>query len=126
MIKYQIKFSITRRGPVFKDDMQTRIQKYERTLKRRYARAKHRAKKAKRAFTLTFAQYESLLIDDMCTYCGGRLDKTGSSLDRINSRYGYTKKNSVACCGVCNMMKSNLTMEQFFKQVQRIIKYVKL
>ncbi len=106
--------------------MQTRIQKYERTLKRRYARAKHRAKSCKRAFTLTFSQFKALLADDMCTYCGGSLDKTGSSLDRINSRYGYTKKNTVACCGVCNMMKSNLTMEQFFNQIQRIIKYVKL
>lgn len=98
----------------------------DRGLKRRYLKAKSRARKIKRAFSLTFAQYEALLIDDMCTYCGGELEKTGSSLDRIDSRYGYTKKNAVACCWKCNRMKSALTMEEFFNQIQRIIKYVKL
>lgn len=109
--------------------MQSKKQKqdqYDRTLKRRYSKAKSRARKIKRAFSLTFTQYEALLIDDMCTYCGQELEKTGSSLDRIDSRYGYTKKNAVACCWKCNRMKGDLTMEEFFNQIQRIIKYVKL
>ena len=109
--------------------MQSRKQKqdeYDRSIKRRYAKAKARARRINRVFTLTFTQYQALLAKDMCTYCEGELEKTGSSLDRIDSRYGYTKKNAVACCWMCNNMKSNLTMEQFLKHIERILKYVKL
>ena len=125
MTKTRSSFSKTRRGPISRMNMNAK-QKYERTLKRRYARSKSRARKSGKAFSLTFKQFESLLAPDECAYCGGELEKSGISLDRINSHYGYTKKNVVACCAKCNKMKSDLTMEQFFKHIERIIKRVKL
>lgn len=98
---------------------------YDRTIKRRYNKAKARARRIKRAFTISFKDYAALILRDECSYCGSELEKTGSSLDRLNNARGYTKKNSVACCRKCNVMKSNLTLEDFFKHIKRILDYVK-
>ena len=42
-------------------------------------------------------------------------------LDRIDSDLGYQLGNIVPCCGVCNMMKNNLSYDEFFKKVYQIV-----
>lgn len=43
-----------------------------------------------------------------------------SGLDRIDSSLGYTYGNVVPCCGECNGMKSNHSLDQFFVLLERI------
>lgn len=41
-------------------------------------------------------------------------------LDRVDSSRGYEPNNVVACCFQCNMMKWELTKEEFFAHVEKI------
>ena len=43
-----------------------------------------------------------------------------NGLDRINNDLGYKISNIVSCCGVCNIMKKRLTVEQFIDQARKI------
>lgn len=44
-----------------------------------------------------------------CFYCDSKLEwTTGSAVDRINNKKGYTVANSVPCCGTCNTIKGDL------------------
>ena len=56
------------------------------------------------------------LMSDECTYCGD----TGGSIDRVDSKLGYTVTNCVSCCAMCNMMKYTFSRDLFLKQVQKI------
>jgi hypothetical protein len=41
---------------------------------------------------------------------------TGSGLDRINNKYGYSKKNAIPCCPTCNLVRgSYFTVKEFKK-----------
>lgn len=43
-----------------------------------------------------------------------------SGLDRVDSALGYVYGNVVPCCGGCNGMKSNHSLDQFFVLLERI------
>jgi hypothetical protein len=43
-------------------------------------------------------------------------------IDRINNEVGYSIKNSVPCCGVCNYMKRKFSKEEFINQAIKISK----
>lgn len=43
-----------------------------------------------------------------------------NGIDRLDNNLGYTLKNSVSCCGLCNQMKMNETLETFLSQVEKI------
>jgi hypothetical protein len=67
-----------------------------------------------------------------CTYCGDELtsvkksqSKSGgdflyTGIDRIDSSKGYTIDNCVPCCKICNIMKWDLTVEQFTNHIMKI------
>lgn len=80
------------------------------------------------------------IVEKPCYYCGKDPEnifsykKTKRSdgeeikfngVDRLNSKLGYTKKNSVSCCYVCNIMKNILTNDDFLSQVEKIYNYQK-
>jgi hypothetical protein len=46
-----------------------------------------------------------------------------NGIDRVNSNKGYTVDNCVPCCKVCNTMKMELKLEEFFNHIARIYKY---
>ena len=48
-----------------------------------------------------------------------RFEYTG--LDRVDSSLGYEMSNVVPCCKVCNMAKSNMTVEQFIDWAGKIV-----
>mgnify|MGYP001612350194 CR=1 FL=1 len=51
---------------------------------------------------LSLRQYTKL-IEQPCYYCGTSMaNSMGTGLDRLDNRYGYSKKNVVTCCGICN------------------------
>lgn len=49
-----------------------------------------------------------------------------NGIDRKDNSKGYTKKNIVPCCKVCNKMKSKLSDKEFLKQIKKIFKFKKL
>jgi len=44
-------------------------------------------------------------------------NKTNVSIDRVDSGLGYTRDNIVLCCGVVNMMKTDMTKEEFISWI---------
>lgn len=85
------------------------------------------AAKRKVSFDLTKEEFIELVSSD-CHYCGVAPYQiiTGKGLngefvyngvDRLNSKLGYTPKNCVPCCGMCNKMKLDTDFEVFVKQI---------
>jgi len=85
-------------------------------------------------FYLCIDEFVTLVSQD-CFYCG-RSPQTENSvynhktkkvdtcmrngIDRLDNNVGYEIDNCVPCCIMCNRMKMNNTLEDFFIQVSRI------
>jgi len=65
---------------------------------------------------LTLEQYRGLVTGCVCAYCGGALPEFGHGLDRKDSKSGYSTKNCVPCCRVCNSIRGKdlITYEEMF------------
>lgn len=72
----------------------------------KYAKLKYVSKKRGDVLNITFETFKDL-ISGMCYYCESPLNKSGHSLDRIDSSKGYMLENVVPCCMLCNKIKSN-------------------
>lgn len=92
---------------------------------------RNRAKKNKRDFDFTQEEFK-IITQQNCYYCGSQpsseyKSKNGSyfynGIDRINNTIGYTKENSVPCCKICNLMKLDYTLDEFYKHILKIIEY---
>lgn len=84
-------------------------------------------------FSLSDEEFNDLIYGK-CYYCGqeptinksdNRYNKTSelfirNGIDRIDSNKGYFKDNCVSCCTMCNRMKLNYTIEDFFIKIQQI------
>lgn len=93
-----------------------------------YSRA---AKKRGYSFDLTKGEFRTLVKHD-CTYCGCKPSQFSkksifpygdflyNGVDRRDNSKGYTKENSVPCCGLCNKMKGVLSVEEFNKHILSI------
>lgn len=99
-----------------------------------WAGIRGRAKSRGHAFELDDETFDAL-IQSPCTYCGrpprNRASswrrnsiKVYSGIDRVDSSKGYTKENSVACCGRCNRWKSDATIEEFKAHVKRVYEHL--
>lgn len=94
---------------------------------------KRGAKKRGLEFTLTEEQFDNLTGAD-CYYCGiGPMQYhenlarhynggfTYNGIDRLHSDLGYTNDNCVTACGTCNLMKKQLTPEDFIEHCRRVV-----
>ena len=88
------------------------------------------ARKRGLVFELTLEQaYE--LFKKHCFYCGaepsyikeGREPFTYNGIDRLHNHLGYIEGNVVACCGLCNRAKSDMSYEQFTEWINRIVQH---
>ena len=52
------------------------------------------------------------LLSDHILKCNG--------IDRVDSKKGYSKDNSVACCKHCNFAKNSMTKQEFFIWIKRV------
>jgi hypothetical protein len=43
-----------------------------------------------------------------------------NGIDRVDNTKGYTLDNVVACCAICNSMKSKLPLQKFIEQCRKI------
>lgn len=91
---------------------------------------KRNAKTRNLEFTLSFGQFMEI-IQSPCRYCGEALTslrKTDwntpnfnyTGIDRVDSHKGYTPDNCVPCCAVCNWMKRDMPVEEFYRKITRI------
>lgn len=95
---------------------------YRKTPKGLFVELKKNAKKAGRELTITQTQF--LEIRKLpCHYCNLPLPETAPCMDRKDSLIGYTFENCLPCCGTCNIMKSDLTIEEFFEKVKQIYNF---
>lgn len=89
-------------------------------------------------FSLSLTDFSKLIHSD-CAYCGAKptsnnvWNKSGkrisdeslvyiNGIDRINSDLGYTISNCVSCCPICNRMKLDLSVNEFYNHVEQIYK----
>ncbi len=93
------------------------------------------AKRRGYSFRLTKPEFFKL-TKMKCHYCGRRprqlMQKARRSgkyiyngIDRKSSKRGYTIKNSLPCCGKCNMMKGRLRYREFLNTILQIVSNLK-
>jgi hypothetical protein len=89
------------------------------------------AKKRGISFELTKEQFREL-TQGSCFYCGvgptqeivvpsGNGSYKYNGIDRLNSNLGYAIENCVPACGVHNLMKLDMTVEQFLQACQAVV-----
>lgn len=91
-------------------------------------------------FNLTKEEFTNLIFKD-CVYCGSKPiegtsidrkhNKTGipfkiNGIDRVDSSKGYSINNCVPCCGICNKMKLDHSLENFKSHISKIYQYLNL
>lgn len=81
--------------------------KYERSARKRHL-----------DFSLSEEQFVSILSLG-CDYCG-RLPKRYNGVDRIDNNRGYENGNCVPCCKPCNLMKKDMSREDFISQCRLV------
>lgn len=88
------------------------------------------AKRRSLIFNLSFERFVDI-SKQKCYYCGvepsnywKRRDLNGDfvyqGMDRVDSSKGYTIKNVVPCCKICNRAESNMTKNNFLGWVDRV------
>lgn len=103
------------------------IRKLRTTPKYRYNSLKIRCQREGLVFTISYKNYLKKLLDG-CYYCGVDISKEiGGGMDRRNNKNRkYTAKNLVACCAMCNKIKSNqLTEKEMLIVMKALNKYRK-
>lgn len=83
---------------------------------RKFQVYKYNARKRNLPFTLTFFEF-LFLIEMPCDYCGAT---TEIGLDRVNNNKGYTRKNTVSCCYICNFAKYYRTPREFIEHCKKV------
>lgn len=81
--------------------------RYLRSVHGRYVASKGVARRRGLEWSLDEVAYTSL-VTAPCSYCGGKLNETGSGLDRIDNSKGYIQGNVTSCCMECNRIKCHL------------------
>jgi hypothetical protein len=107
--------------------------------KRKYTTTRHGALRRNFIFELTLEEYIELSTQD-CYWCGDIPNTkvyaysrrrytqgknkdvyvTMASIDRKDSSKGYTIKNCVPSCLMCNRMKSDFKSKDFLKKIEKI------
>lgn len=88
-------------------------------------------------FHLELNEFEKIVVQN-CHYCGNPPEiQSGSShlvcgvrvpvngIDRIDSSKGYEKGNCVPSCNFCNVMKNDMTHQQFLSHIEKIYQFNK-
>lgn len=88
-------------------------------LERYYSDYQANARKRGILFDLEFDVF-CKLITKPCEYCDALAEDEVNGIDRVNNEVGYVIENAVPCCGMCNKMKSDYTLEEFKSHVVRI------
>jgi len=89
----------------------------------RYTQYKKRAHKKNLEFGLSQEMFNAIICNP-CYICGKKSTSDHmNGIDRIDNNIGYTLDNGIACCGGCNYMKRNYSLEDVFDKYQNIHTY---
>jgi hypothetical protein len=97
------------------------------------------AKDMNREFLLKENEFINL-IENNCFYCnskpsnnyykkninGTELNYFYNGIDRVNNSKGYTIENCVTCCKICNLMKREMSFEEWINHIKLILNNVKI
>lgn len=92
---------------------------------------KNSARKRGYVFELTKEDFLEITTKS-CHYCGQEPSNefttnsnTGifvySGIDRMDNTKGYTVDNCVPCCKICNVMKQQLSISEFYAHIKQIV-----
>lgn len=84
-----------------------------------YSGYKQNAKKRNIEFLLTKEEFMTFW-QQPCTYCGKEIVTAG--IDRIDNNFGYILENCTPCCSVCNWMKMQMGVNEWFDHMFTILK----
>lgn len=103
-----------------------------------YRNYKYRAQRKGYAFDLSEDDFRTI-TQAPCRYCGIEPkqswntnnqrtsgDYVHNGIDRIDNTQGYTKRNVVPCCKVCNRAKGDMLIEEYIEWILRITIHLKL
>ena len=91
---------------------------------KRWSRFKSEAKRRGIPITLDIDDHIHL-THSPCIYCGVRgTIKLRIGLDRLDSARGYTQRNCVPACHLCNSMKGAMVPGDFLGHIRRILSHV--
>ena len=65
-------------------------------------------------------EYYNKLLTEKCFYCENHNKYGAKGIDRIDSKQSYIMSNSVSCCKTCNIMKSSLSITEFYNHLKKI------
>lgn len=74
------------------------------------------AKRKGNEFSLSKVKTAELFLGD-CYYCGTEM---AMGIDRVDNEGGYTIKNSVPCCRICNYAKRDMPISDFLSWIGRV------
>lgn len=128
------KLSIAHKGQVSSQ----RIAYGQASLNHLYAGYQKRANRSKRDFDISIAQFKELIIKN-CFYCGSspngmyyanKLTCYGgikfNGLDRKNNSEGYTTRNVVPCCKICNYAKHTRNHHDFIEWIKIVHQHLEV
>lgn len=75
------------------------------------------AKRKKISFDLSLDQFRILVLR-ACEYCGEKHRPNG--VDRSDNSMGYSLRNCVPCCSICNYAKRERSTSEFFAWIERV------
>lgn len=84
-----------------------------------YVRYNIGSKKRNIQFELTIEEFNKLVCSP-CYYCNVYSEEEVIGVDRVDSEIGYILDNVVPCCEYCNIMKNDLSLEDFIEHVSKI------
>jgi 5-methylcytosine-specific restriction endonuclease McrA len=99
--------------------------KKNRTEIRRFNAGKYESRSRGYEWHLTFEQWRSLVIGQVCHYCGGPLPEVGYAIDRKDNNLNYIYDNCVPCCKNCNRTKGRYLSYEEMLLIARIRKEAK-
>ena len=80
--------------------------------------AKKQMKKKELPFELE-EEFE-IICNENCSYCGEKPNPDKGSVDRIDSKEGYTQTNVTPSCDWCNKMKNDYDVTEFKQKINKI------
>lgn len=105
---------------------------YEISLNYLFTAYKNGARSRNLEFEITLAQFETL-IKQRCYYCDSlpedylrelklkkrKISVPFNGLDRLKNNIGYYLNNVVPCCSICNRARSDMSLEDFARWIER-------
>lgn len=84
-----------------------------------FKNARDRARENGYEFGLDREAYTDLILAN-CAYCGAAPNPV-NGVDRVDNSIGYTVKNSVTACSICNYAKRTMSVAEFLHWAQRVV-----